>query len=177
MHTADDVQTWELIHGTSFGFSSIGVQGTPPGSSPTIKALSNSIDEKIQTKSNMDVLAKYGVDMDHPCVRVFAKEEVDANRKYLVASGKRYTLHRFIRVCPHTTSNVLIRRSNHLMQGLSAREIKMNTQPNGKRVVRSEAVQEVLKERTKVLENQSDELKPQWVQDWQDSRQGPSGPP
>lgn len=98
LHTADDMQAWDLMLGTSFGFSSIGIPGAPPGLNPTLGALSESMDEKIQSKSNMDALAKYGVDMDHPCVRVYSQEEVDANRKFLVASGKRFLLHKLIRV-------------------------------------------------------------------------------
>jgi hypothetical protein len=97
-HAGDDLQPWDLVYGTSFGFSSIGIPGKLLGPDPTIKALSDSVDEKIQSKSNMDVLAGYGVNMDHPFVRVFTKEEVDANRKFLVASGQQFALHRFIKV-------------------------------------------------------------------------------
>lgn len=109
LHPADDEQVWDLVYGTSFGFSSIGIPGKSPALDQTIAALSESVDESIQSKSNMDVLAKYGVDMDHPCVRVYTKEEVDANRKFLVASGQHSALHRFIKVClydpyPRTSS-------------------------------------------------------------------------
>ena len=97
-HATDDSEPWDLIYGTSFGFSSIGVPGKLPGPDSTVKILSDLVDRKVQSKSNMDVLSGYGVNMDHPCVRVFTKEEVDANRKFLVASGQNFALHRFIRV-------------------------------------------------------------------------------
>lgn len=54
----------------------------------------------------------------------------------------------------------------------------MNLQTDGKRVVRTETVQKLLNERTNVVEKQRKDLKPQWVQDWQDSRgQDRSVPP
>jgi len=158
-HAADDLQAWDLICGISFGFSSLGIPGNPPGLDKTVRAIKDSVDEKIRSKSNMDVLAEYGVNMDHPCVRMCTREEVDANRRFLVASGKRSALHKIIR-------------------GLSARQNRMNLQTDGKRVVRPEAAQKDLNERMNVMEKQRDDLKPQWVQDWEDSRgQGRSVPP
>ena len=94
----DNVPTWEA-HGTSYGFSSIGIPITHPGLDSFNQAIAVWVDEKIQSKSNMDVLADYGVDMDHPCVRVYAKEEVDTNRKFLVASAESFTMHEFPKVC------------------------------------------------------------------------------
>ena len=169
LRPADDVQSWDLINGMSLGFSSIGIPGKPPGLDLTIRALSDLVDEKIQSKSNMDVLAKYGVDMDHPCVRVYAQEEVDANRRFLVASGQHFALRRFIRVRLYNLYRYPP-SSNAVIQGLSVRENKMNLKADGKRVVRPEAVQDLLHERTNAMGKQRDDLKPRWVQDWEDSR-------
>jgi len=47
----------------------------------------------------MAALAKYGVNMDHPCVRVFNKEEVGANRKFLGATAYCLALLDFFEVC------------------------------------------------------------------------------
>lgn len=176
-HAADYRQTWDLICGTSFGFSSIGIPGAPSGPDSKIAALSDWVDKKILSKSNMDELAKHGVDMDHPCVRVYTQEEVDANRKFLVASGQRSALRRFVRVrlYSHCRRNL---SSHFLVQGLSVREGKMNLQTDGKRVVRPEAVQDLLKDRSLAMEKQRDDLKPQWVRDWEESRgQDRSVPP
>jgi hypothetical protein len=46
----------------------------------------------------------------------------------------------------------------------------MNLLVDGKRIVRREGVRELLSERTSAVEKQRDELKPQWVRDWEDSR-------
>jgi hypothetical protein len=108
-HTMDDIPAWE-VYGTSYGFSSIGIPITHPRLDSFNKAISVWMDEKIQSKLNMAALAEYGVNMDHPCVRVYTKEEVDANRKFLVASAESFTMHEFSRVCltpaaiiPHLT--------------------------------------------------------------------------
>ena len=94
----DDVPAWE-VHGTSYGFSSIGIPVAHPGFDTFNKTISEWVDGKIQSKSNMVALAEHGVDMDHPCVRVYTKEEVDANRKFLVASAESFTMHEFFKVC------------------------------------------------------------------------------
>jgi len=93
----DDMPAWE-VRGTSYGFSSIGIPITHPGLDSFNKAISVWVDEKIQSKSNMAALAEYGVDMDHPCVRVYTKEGVDANRTFLVASAESFTMNEFFKV-------------------------------------------------------------------------------
>ena len=48
----------------------------------------------------------------------------------------------------------------------------------GKRNVDPEALYETLKKRVLPLEKQREDLKPQWLRDWQDSQgQGQSAPP
>ena len=86
------------VHGTSYGFSSIGIPITHPGLDSFNKAISVWVDEKIRSKSNVAALAEYGVEMDHPCVRVYTKEGVDANRMFLVASAESFTMHEFFKV-------------------------------------------------------------------------------
>jgi hypothetical protein len=97
----DDMPEWDSIHGTSYGFSSVGLPITHPALEPLNKAISEMVDRNIQSKSNMAALAEYGVDMDHPCIRAYTKEEVDANRKFLVAGGECFSMHDFLRVCLH----------------------------------------------------------------------------
>lgn len=54
----------------------------------------------------------------------------------------------------------------------------MNSQTDGNRVVRPEGVQKHLDERRLDMEKQRDDLKPQWVRDWEESQgQGQSTPP
>ena len=108
----DDISVWEA-HGTSFGFSSIGVPITHPGLDTFNKTISAWMDERIESKSNMAALAEYGVDMDHPCVRVFAKDEVDANRKFLVASAESFAMHEFFKVYFAHISVILCLISSH----------------------------------------------------------------
>jgi len=95
----DDVPVWEALHGTSYEFSSIGIPTTHPALDSFNKAISTWADEKIQSESNMATLAEYGVDMDHPCVRVYTKKEVDANRTFLAASAESFQMHNFSKVC------------------------------------------------------------------------------
>lgn len=103
----DDVPAWE-VHGTSYGFSSIGVPIEHPRLDTFNKTISVWADEVIQSRSNMAALAEYGVDMDHPCVRVFTKEEVDANRKFLIASAESFKIHEFfkVRIIPISVTHV-----------------------------------------------------------------------
>ena len=61
-------------------------------------------EEKIQSKSNIDALAGYGVDMDHPCVRVFTKEEVDTNRSFLAVSAGTWAHLGNLKVCSSPVS-------------------------------------------------------------------------
>ena len=75
-------------------------------------AITEWLEEKVQSKSNIDALAGYGVDMDHPCVRVFAEEEVDANRGFLRESVKTWerlerlkVRFQFGSIIPHSTSS------------------------------------------------------------------------
>jgi len=56
------------------------------------------MDQRILSKSDMSALAEYGVDMDHLCVRTYTKEEVDANRKFLVGSAEYFTLFKYLEV-------------------------------------------------------------------------------
>ena len=96
-HAMDDIPAWEVF-GTSYGFSSIGIPIANPALDSFNKAISVWVDEKIQSESSMAALAESDVDMDHPCVRVYSKEEVDANRKFLVASAESFKMHEFLQV-------------------------------------------------------------------------------
>ena len=93
----DDHTIWDA-RGTPYGFSSIGIPITHPSLEKFNQAISVWVDQKILSKSNMAALAEYGVDMDHPCVRVYTKEEVDANRKFLVANADCFTMQELFKV-------------------------------------------------------------------------------
>jgi len=83
----DDISPWH-VHCAWSGSSTIAIPIAYPGLDWFNGGISEWIDKKIRSKSDMAALAKYGVDMDHPCVRTFTKEEVDANRKFLAVSAK-----------------------------------------------------------------------------------------
>ena len=64
----------------------------------TNKAASEFVDEKIKSKVDVAALARHGVNMNHPCVRMHTKDEVLANRKFLAASAMCFSTHRFLDV-------------------------------------------------------------------------------
>jgi len=174
----DDTPAWEVAHGTSYEFSSIGVPTTHPALDSFNKALSVWVDEKIQSQSNMAALAEYGVDMDHPCVRVYTKEEVDANRKFLAASAESFEMQKFFEVflfnsCRHhPSSNVFAQKAEKIQTG----EVKLKV-IGGKQVGSPKVLLELLEKRRLAMDIEKDELKPQWLRDWQDSqRRGRSAP-
>jgi hypothetical protein len=173
----DDIPAWEVF-GTSYGFSSIGIPISNPALDSFNKAISVWVDEKIQSESSMAVLAESDIDMDHPCVRVYTKEEVDANRKFLVASAESFKMHEFLQV-----RSILIPTVPYLTfaQKVSAEKVQsgeIKVQVIGKHVGSPESVLEFLKKRMLTVEKQRDGLKPQWLRDWQDSRRrGQSAPP
>ena len=166
----DDIPTWEA-HGTSYGFSSFGVPTTHPGIDPFNEGISVWVDEKIQSKLNMATLAEYGVDMDHPCVRACTEKEVDANRKFLVASFECFKMRELLRVrlfdpCHHyPSSNVPVQTASpeNLRSGRVI--IKVPNQMGG-----PEAFFELLKKKQLATEEKRDELKPLWLREWQDSQ-------
>jgi len=170
-HAMDNIPTWEA-HGTSYGFSSIGIPIKHPSLDPFNEGISVWVDEKIQSKSNMAALAEYGVDMDHPCVRVYTKEEVDANRKFLVASGECFTVHELLRVClfdpcyRHPSFNVPVQKASaeNIQSG------KVMIRVVGKQLGGPEAILEFMRKRMHASEKQRDELKPRWLREWQDSQ-------
>lgn len=104
LHAIDDVPPWE-VHGTSYGFSSIGVPIPKASFDLFNKTISAWVDEKIKSKSDMAALAECGVDMDHPCVRIYTKEEVGANRRFLEASSEFFAMRTFFQVCFIPVSN------------------------------------------------------------------------
>ena len=165
-HAMDDVPAWEA-HGTSYGFSSIGIPITHPGLDSFNQAIAVWVDEKVQSKSNMDVLADYGVDMDHPCVRVYAKEEVDANRKFLVASAESFTMHEFLKVCSfgsfcnHPSPHVFAQKVS--VENIQSGKVKI--QVMGKHAGNPETVLQSLEKRRLAVEKQRDELEPQWLRE------------
>ena len=97
--------TQDVIHGKSHGFSKIEIQrlqeAQRPHSDVINEAISYSVDKKIQSKSDMAALARYPIDMDHPCVRVYTKNEVDANQKFLMASSDCHSMHQSYSVCSY----------------------------------------------------------------------------
>jgi len=86
-HIMDNAPAREL-RGLGCGFSTITTPALASGLGWFYEAITDWIEEKVQYKSTIDALAGYGVDMDHPCVRVFTKEEVDANRRFLWVSAQ-----------------------------------------------------------------------------------------
>ena len=99
---ASDIAPWDKI-----GISTLAIPVVRPGLDPLCNALTAWMDEEVESDSNLAVLADYGVNMDHPCVRAFTKEEVDANRKFLVASAKTLRAFEFFKVCFITISIIL----------------------------------------------------------------------
>lgn len=161
-HAADNIPAWDSVSGTEYGFSSIGIPNTYFDLGPFNKTIAEGVDEKILSKSNMAALAEYGVDMDDSCVRVYTKEEVDANRKFLVASGTCYAMRETLR--------------SVTVEKIKSGAVKFEVY--GKRAVNPEALLENMKKQALHLENQREELKPQWLRDQQDLREeGQSGMP
>ena len=93
-----DLSDWEA-HGTPSKFSNFSSPVVNPYIFAFSEGASDWVDENITSESNMAALAEYGVNMDHPCVRVFTKEEVGANRKFLEAAGTCLALLDFVEVC------------------------------------------------------------------------------
>jgi len=83
LHLRDRIYPWEAL-----GPSSLAIPVVHPGLDSFYSGISDRMNEEVQSGSSVAALAGYGVNMDHPCVRAFTKEEVDANRKFLVASAK-----------------------------------------------------------------------------------------
>ena len=71
---------------------------THPVLDRTDNAASKFADEKIKSKVDMAALARHGVNMNHPCVRMYTKDEVLANRKFLAASDMCFSTRRFFDV-------------------------------------------------------------------------------
>ena len=97
----DGIPPWQS-HCAWYGFSTIAIPVAHPGLNGFNGAICGWIDKKIQSKSGMAALAEHGIDMDHPCVRVFTKEEVDANRKFLAMSAKTIRVLGYHMVCVFT---------------------------------------------------------------------------
>lgn len=166
-----DIPLWEA-HGTSYGFSSLGIPIPHPGLDSFNQALSAWVDERILSKSDMGALAEYGVDMDHPCVRVYNKEEVDANRRFLIASADRFKMHELVKVglfrfpLPLPLSDVLTQRAS--AENIQSGRVQIRV--IGKHAGGPEAAIELLKKQMTAVEEKKEELKPQWLREWQDSQ-------
>jgi hypothetical protein len=100
-HAADHMEIWDVISGTSYESFNVLTPFTNPVLDSTNKALRKFFDEKIQSKLDMAALARLGVHMDHPCVRVYTKDEVLANRMFMAASAECLSIRQFLDVCPH----------------------------------------------------------------------------
>ena len=86
-HAVDDAPAWET-QGIWCGFSTITTSALASSLGWFYDAVTEWLEKIVQSKSNLDALAGYGVDMDHPCVRAFDKVEVGANREFLLRSAK-----------------------------------------------------------------------------------------
>ena len=169
-HSTDNV--WDAIQGIDYGFSSVGIPNMYFGPESFNKAISEWLDKKVQSQSDMASLAECGVNMDHPCIRVYAKEEVDANRKFLVTSGDLSSMRGTLKVCLYDSSHYYPSSDFiiQIVEKIRHKKGMVQVQVTGKRAAEPEAVFKDLEKRVPLLEKQRDELKPQWVQDWQDSR-------
>ena len=153
-HPVGDIPPWEAL-----GYSTIAIPVVHPGLKSLCNSISEWMDEEVQSESSLGTLAGHGVNMDHPCVRVFTKEKVDANRKFLVASAKTMRAFVFFKVCftsrhRRPSSDVLAQHN----EGIAVDEKDPDT---------PRALMEFLKKRMPV---ERDELKPQWLRDFQDSQ-------
>jgi len=163
-HAMDDTTAWET-RGIWCGFSTITTSALASSLGWFYDAVTDWLEEMVQSKSNLDALAGYGVDMDHPCVRAFDKVEVNANREFLFMSAKIWANVESLKVhlnpAPTILSDVLV-----LQRG------GMRLQMHGKDIDDPEAALAPLKEQ--VLANH----RPQWLQDFRDQqRRGQSAPP
>jgi len=169
-HAMDDTPAWEA-HGTSYEFSGIRTPVAHPPLFSINKALSVWANEKIRSESNIAALAEHAVDMDHPCVRVYTKEEVDANRKFLAASAESSELVQLLRVCSfnpcyhRSSSNVI---AQELLAEIMESQGKLII--DGKQVDNPRLVLDFVKDLKIAANKERDELKPQWLRDWRDSQ-------
>lgn len=181
-HSVDHMEVWDLIHGKSCGFSNIKIQTTRPDSDKINEMTSHLVDKKIQSKPDMAALAKHRIDMDHPCVREYTKEEVDANRKFLAASSNCYSMHQSYNVRPHDLNLFCYHSSHILIQEMGREEVVsiiLEYQATGNPITKPETLGNFLKslrlagemkERIQAAEERKDDLKPQWLWDWQASQ-------
>ena len=88
---------WEA-RGTSPRFSNVDCSALDPFLVAFKVGVSELVDEAIKSESTMAALGKYGVDMDHPCIRAFTKEELGVNRSYLEATAPCMALLDFLDV-------------------------------------------------------------------------------
>ena len=96
-YALNDFSTWEA-HGEPSRFSNLSCPILHPLLIAFSGGASDWVDQNVVSELSMAALAKYGVDMNHPCVRVFNKEEVSANRKFLEATGHCLALLDFFEV-------------------------------------------------------------------------------
>ena len=113
---------------------------------------------KLQFEPDMPALVGHGVNMDHPCVRPFTKKEVDANRKFLVASAKTLRALEFFKACFIPRFRCPL--SDVLAQHHEGIEVDEEDPDNPR------ALMEFPK---KQMPTERDELKPEWLGDFQDS--------
>ena len=170
-----DLPLWEA-HGTSYGFSSLGIPIARPVFDTFNRAVSAWVDKIILSKSDMGTLAEHGVDMNHPCVRVYNKEEVDANRRFLAASANCFKISQIAKVgflvftLPLSLSDVLAQKAS--VENI--RSGKMKVYSLGNSPGNPEAAIEALKKQVAVVEKEKEDLKPQWLREWQDSQRPPA---
>ena len=96
-YAMNGASAWES-HGKPSGFSDLSCPVIHPLLIAFSGGASDWVDENIQSELSMAALAEYGVNMDHPCVRVFNKEEVGANREFLEATAHCLALLDFLEV-------------------------------------------------------------------------------
>ena len=173
-HAADNMPIWDRLYGTSYGFSNLAI---PFGGLPLkpSKIISEFMDEKMRSKSNMTTLARHGVNMDHPCVRMYTKEERETNRRFLAASSEYISFRECLDVCLY---DLCYHRSfsNALLQGISPGNATPTIPYYGTREerIRSDLMKEMMllrmTEKSSVAEKNREKLKPQWLRDLQGPR-------
>jgi hypothetical protein len=180
-HAADHMEIWDVISGTSYETFNVLTPFTNSVLDPTNKALRKFFDEKIQSKFDMAALARLGVHMDHPCVRMYTKDEVLANRMFMAASAECLSIRQFLDVCPRNP-RYQHPLPNFFTQNVPFEEIARSTiihRVNGRNPLEHEAIAAGLmgemiyrqmREQLPTAKKRREDLKPQWLRDWNRSQ-------
>jgi len=169
-HAADHMEIWDVISGTSYETFNVLTPSTNSVLDPTNKALRKFFDEKIQSKFDMAALARLGVHMDHPCVRMYTKDEVLANRMFMAASAECLSIRRFLDNVPFEE----IARSTIIHRVNGRNPLEHEAIAAG---LMGEMIYRQMRGRLPTAKKRREDLKPQWLRDWNRSQgQGRSAP-